>query len=315
MFYNKYEPATSLWELWSSDSGNPTMDSRNHIYSASISTFLFKVIAGINAVLPGFDRVLIAPITVKRNESSLSGGLTSADAAVGTPHGVVSSSWELLGSPARASPCGTVPENAELIVGCGDIDVITSVQLVIFGTPIGSCAGGFANGTACPGFPNSTTVVGRRCLGNHTCSIPATIALFGDPCFGRPKFLAVSLGCGAGPTPPPASTSLYRHRVTVPIGTTADIVIPLLGENERAIKIMESGIDVWRDGLFVGETVCARHWCTHKRMDEPLQNKIPRIGLWLNAWPCAAKPTTKLTWSLFCNHPTLSGAGHYQRRF
>ena len=68
MFCNEHEPSTSLWELWDSDRGSATMDSRNHIYSASISTFFFKHLAGIEAASPGYSRATIAPFVSASRE-------------------------------------------------------------------------------------------------------------------------------------------------------------------------------------------------------------------------------------------------------
>ena len=61
---NELEPSTSLWELWDSDIGDPTMDSRNHIYSASVSTFFYKVLGGIRATCSlavDYTRPIAAP--------------------------------------------------------------------------------------------------------------------------------------------------------------------------------------------------------------------------------------------------------------
>lgn len=94
---NEYEPSTTLWELWNSDVGSPTMDSRNHIYSASISTFLYKVLGGITATAPGYAQALISPYVPPTSNASNGLGsipaLRSVEASVGTPFGRIVSSW------------------------------------------------------------------------------------------------------------------------------------------------------------------------------------------------------------------------------
>ena len=54
MIANKYEPATTLWELWNSDDQGPGMNSRNHIMFGSISSydavFTFAVIVTTQAL-------------------------------------------------------------------------------------------------------------------------------------------------------------------------------------------------------------------------------------------------------------------------
>jgi hypothetical protein len=126
MFYNKNEPATSLWELWDSDRGSPTMDSRNHVYSASISTFLFKHLGGIQAASAGYDRVLVAPFVVlddanvtkvtNANVARTSVGddafVTTVEATVGTPHGTITSSWTTTFEPSPPSPPSPPPPPA-----------------------------------------------------------------------------------------------------------------------------------------------------------------------------------------------------------
>ena len=92
MFYNELEPSTSLWELWDSDIGDPTMDSRNHIYSASVSTFFYKVLGGIRATAPGYATATIAPF-VPHSSAAEPAALRSVEASLGTPHGPIVSSW------------------------------------------------------------------------------------------------------------------------------------------------------------------------------------------------------------------------------
>ena len=61
MVNNKYEPATTVWELWDSDTTGPSMNSRNHHMFGSITSWFYKHVAGIQPVDPGFSRVQIRP--------------------------------------------------------------------------------------------------------------------------------------------------------------------------------------------------------------------------------------------------------------
>ncbi|EZP71712.1 Glycogen debranching enzyme precursor [Sphingomonas paucimobilis] len=54
--------ATTMWERWNSDGDDRTMNSFNHYAFGAITDFLFRRIAGIAPIDPGFRRVRIAPI-------------------------------------------------------------------------------------------------------------------------------------------------------------------------------------------------------------------------------------------------------------
>jgi alpha-L-rhamnosidase len=54
--------ATTMWERWNSDTGDVSMNSYNHYAFGAIGDFLFRRIAGIDPVDPGFRRIRIAPI-------------------------------------------------------------------------------------------------------------------------------------------------------------------------------------------------------------------------------------------------------------
>ncbi len=58
--------ATTMWERWNSDTGDVGMNSYNHYAFGAIGSFLFRRVAGIDAVEPGFRRVRIAPIFDRR---------------------------------------------------------------------------------------------------------------------------------------------------------------------------------------------------------------------------------------------------------
>jgi alpha-L-rhamnosidase len=53
--------ATTIWELWNSDTAGPDMNSRNHLAYGSVGEWIFGWLAGIRPAEPGFRRVLIHP--------------------------------------------------------------------------------------------------------------------------------------------------------------------------------------------------------------------------------------------------------------
>jgi alpha-L-rhamnosidase len=107
MIHNKYEPATTLWELWNSPSQGPSMNSRNHIMFGSVSSWFYRHLCGIDVPegSKGYDLVSIRPVGVGVPGANL----TSADCSVGTPHGDVKASWKGPFVPASAALTSTEP--------------------------------------------------------------------------------------------------------------------------------------------------------------------------------------------------------------
>lgn len=60
---NSNEPATTLWELWDSDTSDPHIDSRNHIMFGGPGAWLHTYVGGITNALGsiGFKHVMFAP--------------------------------------------------------------------------------------------------------------------------------------------------------------------------------------------------------------------------------------------------------------
>lgn len=89
-FYMIDNHATTLWERWDSyhpEKGfyDPTMNSFNHCSLGCVGEWLFKGIAGINFIEPGFKKVIIKPF--------LPDGLTFAKASIKTIYGHLKSEW------------------------------------------------------------------------------------------------------------------------------------------------------------------------------------------------------------------------------
>ncbi|MBO2545209.1 hypothetical protein J0871_12350 [Salegentibacter sp. BDJ18] len=84
--------------------------------------------------------------------------------------------------------CATVNENGNLNISAPEGTVFISVDFASYGTPEGTCEN-FTLGTC--HATNSQTVVEGYLLGNNSATIPATNAVFGDPCSGVVKRLYV----------------------------------------------------------------------------------------------------------------------------
>ncbi len=83
--YMVREGATTLWERWEKIAGSG-MNSHNHIVLGSIDAWLYRVIAGLSCLSPGWRRFRIKPYPVS--------GLTFATAKLHTTKGEVHAGWE-----------------------------------------------------------------------------------------------------------------------------------------------------------------------------------------------------------------------------
>lgn len=85
--------ATTMWERWDAlrpdgtinDTNN--MVSFNHYAYGAVGDFLYRRVAGIEAVEPGYRLSRIAPM--------IGGGLTQAGASTETPYGIISVYWKI----------------------------------------------------------------------------------------------------------------------------------------------------------------------------------------------------------------------------
>jgi alpha-L-rhamnosidase len=80
--------ATTIWELWNSDTEGPGMNSRNHFALGSVGEWYFSHLAGLRThpEAPGFKKVIIKPMPI--------GDLKWAEASLETAYGTVRSRWE-----------------------------------------------------------------------------------------------------------------------------------------------------------------------------------------------------------------------------
>jgi alpha-L-rhamnosidase len=96
--------ATTWWERWNSDSGDPAMNSFNHYAFGSVVAWIYRAVAGIDASTanPGFHEILISP--------RLDSRLTEANAEYNSAYGKITTAW-------KGTPVGpwilnvTVPAN------------------------------------------------------------------------------------------------------------------------------------------------------------------------------------------------------------
>uniref|UniRef100_A0A6N2MY45 SUEL-type lectin domain-containing protein n=1 Tax=Salix viminalis TaxID=40686 RepID=A0A6N2MY45_SALVM len=86
----------------------------------------------------------------------------------------------------------------EMHLKCQDGHIMSSVEFASYGTPKGSCQK-FSRGN-CHASNSSSA-----CQGKNSCNIAISNALFGDPCRGVIKTLAVEARCIS------SSNSGYSH--------------------------------------------------------------------------------------------------------
>lgn len=85
-----------------------------------------------------------------------------------------------LDPPSGLLQCGNVGQDYSIHLSCQQSDgVISKIDFASYGTSSGAC-GQMKQGTC--HAANSSDVVGMLCLGKQTCSVPAAVHLFGDPC-------------------------------------------------------------------------------------------------------------------------------------
>ncbi|MBS0612402.1 MAG: family 78 glycoside hydrolase catalytic domain [Proteobacteria bacterium] len=100
--------ATTMWERWNSDTADVSMNSFNHYAFGAIVDFMFRRVAGIDPIEPGFRRFRVAPIIDRR--------LGNAGADLMTPLGRIRTDWRIKGTQAILDI--EVPAGSEAEVFC-----------------------------------------------------------------------------------------------------------------------------------------------------------------------------------------------------
>ena len=131
--------ATTIWERWdgldengvcpiSNNSGtNEVMISYNHYASGAVGDFLYRRVAGIEAIEPGYKTFAVKPLP--------GGGLTWARVGVQTPYGLVSAAWKLDGGkftvsvrvPVSTKCVLTLPDGTAMTYGSGNYEAFCAV--------------------------------------------------------------------------------------------------------------------------------------------------------------------------------------------
>jgi len=117
--------ATTWWERWNGDTGDPAMNSYNHYAFGSVMAWVFRYAAGIDTSLgtPGFKEIVIHPHPDER--------LPSVRAEYDSIYGEITSEWK--GSPAGPfSLQVSIPANTSARVF---VPFIAGKQLTVDGSP------------------------------------------------------------------------------------------------------------------------------------------------------------------------------------
>lgn len=131
--------ATTIWERWNSilpngDFDTSGMNSLNHYAYGSIGDWMYRKLAGINQLEPGYKKILIKPQFIK--------GITSVEATFNSVYGEIKSAWSCKDKwikvdveiPANTTAVLYLPEQdqpMELGSGCYHFEYATETSLEI----------------------------------------------------------------------------------------------------------------------------------------------------------------------------------------
>lgn len=127
----------------------------------------------------GMNKVRVTANTTRGGPNVDKMDVTSEDTAGGT------------GTDGR---CAVVKEGSTANLSCPSGQVIGSITFASYGTPTGSCPSFAASSCHAQ---SSADKVKAACLNKSSCSVPAGNTLFGDPCPGKFKKLAVLFSCSS----------------------------------------------------------------------------------------------------------------------
>lgn len=87
--------ATTIWELWNSDTEGPDMNSRNHFAFGSIGEWFYETLAGIriDPENPGFKRFIVRPYPVRMPAEGRTLGWVACQHE--TLYGIIRVNWDL----------------------------------------------------------------------------------------------------------------------------------------------------------------------------------------------------------------------------
>ena len=243
--YMVEQGATTLWETWTGSTYQPVA-SWNHIMFGSNSDWYYKYVAGLRMVegTRGWQQLEFQPhVWVPAIGQSICANLSSAQASLLTARGEVAAAWSC---PSKASQgtCADADEKSAAHLTCGT-GTIAKVTYVDYGAATGSCDEGFKANTTCSST-SARAVVEKLCVGQHSCTIPATNTEFhGDPCFDTKKRLVVEVACNGGSAVP-----VFAYSVTVPVGSSAKVHLTAMGRDTDKVDVTIAGQAVWKQGKF-----------------------------------------------------------------
>jgi alpha-L-rhamnosidase len=146
--YMMSKGATSMWERWNSDTGDVAMNSFNHYALGAVSGFIMRRLVGIDALEPGFRRILFRPLILAASRQAAGKYMS--------PMGLIQSDWSL--SPAGQLRLALqVPANA-------------SAQLVLPKGAYKAAGERLAAPTALTGHDAQDVLVFELAAGSHTLS-------------------------------------------------------------------------------------------------------------------------------------------------
>ncbi len=130
--YEVKQGATTIWERWDgldeqgncpiSNDGTDMMISYNHYASGAVGDFLYRRVAGIEPIEPGYRTIRIQPV--------VGGGLTQAQGETETPYGLVRSAWKLEDGEFTAEVRVPVGTKCELVLPDGKTETLLSGSYV-----------------------------------------------------------------------------------------------------------------------------------------------------------------------------------------
>jgi alpha-L-rhamnosidase len=238
--------ATTLWEGLD-QTGSDGPGSKNHAMFGSSGAWYFYGLAGISRSLGSrsWSSIDFLPPTFT---SGVLEDLTSASASVDTPMGRVASAWRA-SSNSGGTVCGTIYEEGKLTLSCDGGGVFRDVAFASFGTPIGDCISGLVSNITCDSA-NSTDVIRQLCIGQSSCTVWANASIFGDPCLGTRKSLAVALIGEKCANAEPVSP-IYSYDIELPPNSVGTVRIPTPNDPSNAL-ITEGGTTIWNGGFIPG---------------------------------------------------------------
>jgi alpha-L-rhamnosidase len=96
--------ATTIWERWNGDTGDLSMNSYNHYALGAVAGFMFRRLAGIDPLEPGFARFRFDPVHDAR--------MPSGGARYQSRHGLIATDWKRGGDGSFTLDI-TIPANTQ----------------------------------------------------------------------------------------------------------------------------------------------------------------------------------------------------------